>query len=305
MTGLTSLGNADETAPERREPGPAGAGAPGSAWREALGAAIESEVLPRLLGAHQSFLKAAESLREGILAEPEVEAFVALILADGMEEARAMADRVVVQEGRREGMLNALLKPAACRMGLMWERDECDFMAVTLGVYRLDQIMKESAAAGWADSFNPGFDHRILLMAAPGEQHHFGIDMVADGFRESGWCVRCGHGLSRARLMRLVREEWFDVIGFSVSAERWLKGLATSVRAVRRASSNPGLLVMVGGIAIASHPERTRFIGADVMAKDTVDALLQATIFLNDTIVTGRQHRVKSPGGDGVRALKG
>ena len=303
MTDLTSSGH--ESSDQIAAPAAARAQAAlGPAWREALSDAIESEVLPRLLGAHRNFQEAAESLDMGGLPGPEVAAFVAFILAEDMEQARAMADRVVVQQGGRDAMLNALLKPAACLMGLMWERDECDFMAVTLGVYRLDQIMKESAAVGWGGAFN-GFDHRILLMAAPGEQHHFGVDMVADGFRQGGWCVRVGHGLSRAQLLRLVRDEWFDVIGFSVSAERWLKGLSASVRAVRRVSCNPEMLIMVGGVAIANHPERTRFIGADVMARDTVDALLQATIFLNDSSVTGRAHRVKSQVGDGVRALKG
>jgi hypothetical protein len=77
--------------------------------------------------------------------DAEVAGFVALIMAEDMEQARAIADRVVVHYGSREALLDDLLAPAARLLGEMWERDDCDFLTVTLGVYRLDQIMKETA----------------------------------------------------------------------------------------------------------------------------------------------------------------
>jgi methylmalonyl-CoA mutase cobalamin-binding subunit len=134
------------------------------------------------------------------------------------------------------------------------------------------------------------YDHRILLVPAPGEQHGFGLGMVADAFREGGWCVRSGPALSRAQLLRVVRDEWFDVIGFSVTAERALKGLAACIRAVRHASCNAEAYVMVGGRAVANHPERTRFLGADASPCDAHNALAEANIFVETTMTgTSRQ----------------
>jgi methanogenic corrinoid protein MtbC1 len=256
----------------------------GALWVELLNKAIENEVLPRLLDT---------SRRQAPGYDIDVGSFLSLIVADNIDEARAMADRMILQTGSREALLNDLLTPAAKLLGTMWEQDICDFMTVTLGVYRLDQIMKETATSGWADHPVPGFEHRILLLPAPGEQHSFGLGMVADAFREGGWCVRSGPAATKAQLLRLVHDEWFDVIGLSVSSERWLKGLPGIIRAVRSASCNAKVFFMVGGQAISNHMERTRFLGADASASDAYSALQQANNFM-ETAVTPGLHKAKT-----------
>jgi methanogenic corrinoid protein MtbC1 len=254
-------------------------------WVALLGSTIVSEVLPRLLTAH----------REGPAAPTgaDVVAFVDLIAADDMEQARAVADRVVVHYGSREALLHDLLAPAARLLGEMWERDECDFLTVTLGVYRLDQIMKETATAGFAGALGHFHEYRILLLPAPGEQHGFGLGMVADAFREGGWCVRSGPAVTRAQLLGLVRDEWFDVVGLSVTAERHVKGLAGCLRALRHASCNPDVFTMLGGRWVAEDIERARFLGADAMAVDAAGALVIAQDFMERTVTEGL-HQAKT-----------
>jgi methanogenic corrinoid protein MtbC1 len=124
-------------------------------------------------------------------------------------------------------------------------------------------------------------------LPAPGEQHSFGVCMVADTFREGGWCVRSGPSATRAQLLRLVRDEWFDVVGLSISADRALKGLASCIRALRAASCNPDLYVMLGGRAITAHAERALFLGADAMANDAASALAGAKIYVETTVTNG------------------
>jgi methylmalonyl-CoA mutase cobalamin-binding subunit len=262
------------------------------AWAELLGRAIESEILPRLLSTQRAMAD-DEAGRAGMPDHRELAAFLDLVIADDMEQVRAVADRVIVQSGGREALLDGLLTPAARLLGRMWEQDLCDFMTVTLGVYRLDQIMKETALAGQVVPLGAGFDHRILLLPAPGEQHSFGLGMVADAFREGGWCVRSGPAVTRNQLLRLVRDEWFDVIGISVTTERWLRGLAACIRAARRASCNPRVCIMLGGYAVVNHAERNRFLGADAIAYDARDALRQAEVFV-ETTVTGRLSQSKT-----------
>jgi methanogenic corrinoid protein MtbC1 len=253
-------------------------------WADLLGETIESEILPRLLSAHRDGLDTSPS---HLPDQAEIAEFVALIVADDMEAVRAIADRVIVQSGGRDCLLNDLLKPAAIMLGEMWERDDCDFTTVTLGVFRLDQIMKETAAAADHLAILNGHEHRILLLPAPGEQHSFGLGMVADTFREGGWCVRSGPAATRSQLLRLVRDEWFDVVGLSVSADRALKGLAACIRALRAASCNPDVRVMLGGRAITQHAERSLFLGADTMAVDAPSALAGANLYLQTTVTNG------------------
>jgi len=254
-------------------------------WAALLGETIQSEILPRLLSAHRDDEGFNYQGEPRWRRNPDLQEFLALIVADDMDQARAVADRVVVQSGGRDGLLNELLRPAALMLGEMWERDDCDFTTVTLGVFRLDQIMKETAGAGQA--LLSGHEHRILLLPAPGEQHSFGLGMVADAFREGGWCVRSGSAVSRARLLRLVRDEWFDVVGLSVSADRSLKGLPSCIRAIRGASCNPGVYIMLGGRAVSEHAERSRFLGADATANDAHDALAGANIYMECTVTEG------------------
>jgi methanogenic corrinoid protein MtbC1 len=260
-------------------------------WAALLGATIESEVLPRLLSAHRHPGE-PEPGAEHLPGPDGIAAFVALIIADDMEPVRAIADRIIVQGGGRDALLRDLLTPAARLLGEMWEQDTADFMTVTLGVYRLDQVMKETTSAGIIPA-RFGHDNRILLLPAPGEQHSFGLSMVADAFREGGWCVRSGPAAPRPKLPRLVRDEWFDVVGLSVTSDRHLKGLASCIRAVRAASCNPKLYVMLGGAAILANPERARFLGADTTARDAAGALADANFYI-ETSVTECLHQSKT-----------
>jgi methanogenic corrinoid protein MtbC1 len=242
-------------------------------WTELLRTAIEAEILPALLSAHHDEAESPGAAQPGQVGQAEVEAFVAVILADELDVARAIVDRVIVQSGGRQALLKDLLAPAAHYLGKLWERDLCDFMDVTLAVYWLDQFMHETEQYAGAVIRHSHHEHHALLLPAPGEQHMFGISMVADVFREAGWCVRGGPAVARHKLLRLVRDEWFDVLGLSITTERWLGSAAACIRAVRHASCNSHLLVILGGQAIVGHEERTRFLGADSIALDAYQAL--------------------------------
>jgi len=260
---------------------------------ELLGATIERDVLPRLLSAHLDETRdETGQVPDQAINDAEIAGFVDLIVADDMERACAVADRVIVHHGGREALLKNLLTPAARLLGEMWSRDSADFMTVTLGVYRLDQIMKETATASFNSSLTAQ-DNRILLLPVPGEQHSFGLAMVADAFREGGWCVRSGPAATRAQLLRLVRDEWFDVVGLAISAERHMKGLSALIRAIRAASCNPLVHVLLGGHAIVENPERARFLGADATAADAAGALAHANNYVEAT-VTERLHQSKT-----------
>lgn len=253
------------------------------AWHDLLGQIIEQEVLPRLRNTRPDSQNDWEAMTRNGIESAAIGAFVELIIADDVEQLNAVADRVILYTGGRDALLNHLLAPAARLLGRMWEEDSCDFMTVTLGVYRLNQIMKETEAAAEIP-LSSGFERRILLLPAPGEQHSFGINMVADAFRGDGWCVRSAPAVSRSQLVRLVKEEWFDVVGLSVSTERSLKGLPACIRAVRAASSNKRSFVMLGGYAVICHPERGRFLGADSVAEDAEKAVRLANNFMETTV---------------------
>lgn len=169
-----------------------------------------------------------------------------------------------------------LLSPAARHMGELWDRDECSFVDVTLGVSRLQGILtalRQSTAIGVSA---PVTRKRVLLLATPGEQHTLGLRMVAEFFRWDGWDVSDAFPRTRDELCRLAKVEWFDALGFSLGSETRADSLRRDIRAVRRASRNRVLAVLVGGPVLTANPEIAAGVEADGTARDARTAPLAA-----------------------------
>ncbi len=100
--------------------------------------------------------------------------------------------------------------------------------------------------------------------------------MVGEFFRNSGWEV-CAEASGRSLdLVLAAQNEWFDVLGFSVGSEARLEPLKRLIEAVRLASRNRDLIVMVGGPIFVEHPDWVALVGADATASDAKDAVRRA-----------------------------
>jgi len=244
-------------------------------WAHLLERAIATEVLPQMLANRPRPAPRGSDTVTPPLPE-EFERFLRLILEDHLAEALGAVREMVERGVTREQVLDLLLTPTARRLGEMWETDQCDFTTVTLGMIRLNQIVRETASPISDATSLRGRERHLLIAAAPGEQHSFGVVVITDVFRRAGWVVQSEPMMTRACLMSTVRRNWFDVVGLSVSAERGLKGLPSVIRALRQTALNPALGVMVGGKAFVDHPERAQFVGADATARDAQEALFEA-----------------------------
>ena len=111
----------------------------------------------------------------------------------------------------------------------------------------------------------------------PGEQHTFGLVMLGEFFRREGWHVAGGPATSASDAVAHCRGTWVDVVGFSIGSAARLEGLAQGIRAVRRASCNPNLYVMVGGpLFLQLGRISWHELGADAAAADAAGAVRQA-----------------------------
>jgi len=238
---------------------------------------LEAEVIPRLVEAHRL---ASESISVTAgCASPttaDVEAFVQLSLGTNESAAIQFVDERLEQGLPVEAVCLELLAPAATRLGVMWEDDLCDFNAVTLGVGRLQKVLYKLSPAFVSEAGFPANAHRIALVSAPGEQHTFGLSMVAEFFLHAGWDVMVGHGGARDEAVDLARQQWLDVIGFSVGSESRLDWLASCIKDVRAASCNPSIGVLVGGPLFTLNPEYASLVGADATSSDAKQAPLVA-----------------------------
>ena len=251
---------------------------PTADWMGDLARTIEAEIIPRLMLAHggQDPAAAAISCEDKAPSSPEVVEFANLVLAQDATVARTWVEAVRARGASPETIFLELLAPAARRLGELWEADLCDFTQVTLGLWRIQQVVHELAPSFRNDvQFAPS-GRRVLLSAAPGDQHTLGLLMVGEFFRHSGWEVCAGSSGRSLDLVKAVQTERFDVLGFSVGSEARLEALKGLIAAVRGASSNPDLVIMVGGPIFVEHPEWVTLVGADATATDAKDAVRRA-----------------------------
>lgn len=258
--------------------------------RRHIARAVELDVLPRLVLARRGAaeLPPVEANCADLSACASVEEFAALVLGPDVPLAFAYADRFRARGVSLEDLYLRLLAPAARYLGDLWTEDLVGFTSVTIALGRMHRLLREFSPL-FADvpvfAGSPSFasgpaparpDQRALLVAAPGEQHTFGLAMVTEFFRRAAWSVWSGAPTSRADLVGIVRNNWFDIAGFSLGSELRLDALRAAIRGVRQASRNPRLGIMVGGPVFIEHPEWVAQVGADAMAADGRQAVMQA-----------------------------
>ncbi len=235
---------------------------------------IETDIVPRLLMAHAADVPADP---EAAMPGPaEVAAFTALVLAEGVEALMATIDDYRARGVPLERIYLDLLAPTARRLGRMWEEDECDFATVTLGLQHLHGVLHACRTDFVLDRYPAEEERRALLSPVPGEDHLFGIAIVAEFLRNAGWDVTDAQAASRREIADLVNRRWFAVVGLSISSESRLDALTGCIRAIRKASCNPGIGVLVGGQVFCARPELVAVVGADAAAADGRSAVLQA-----------------------------
>lgn len=236
---------------------------------------IEGEIIPRLMLAHVPMPWNGPGSNGGNPGPEAVEQLTRLVLENDAAMATYFVEDLVAKGIPLETLYLELLAPTARRLGELWEEDLCDFTDVTVGLCRLHQLVRELSPTFRNGTERKDGGHRALLAPAPGDQHGFGLVMVAEFFRRNGWDVWNG-AAPTGDLADMVGQEWFDLIGFSMSCENRLGALATAIRAVRRGSCNVHIIVLVGGRAFVARPELATLVGADATAPTAPEAVARA-----------------------------
>jgi methanogenic corrinoid protein MtbC1 len=235
---------------------------------------IKTQIIPKLVLALRSTPKAPEPAKQE---SPDVIArFAALILGDNDHAAFVFVKETMAQGMSVESVFLDLLAPTAQHLGELWESDATDFASVTLGVGRLQLIMRELGEMFYEQGNPSSGGESALLTTIPGEQHSFGLSMVAEFFRRAGWNLCTGPFSSHHELTSLVHNHWFDVVGFSVSSDRRLGELKQDIHDIRRDSRNKNVGIMLGGPMMARDPGLVASMGADMMSTDATTAPQQA-----------------------------
>ena len=238
------------------------------ATSRSLQAIVAGEIIPRLMLAHG---------RTG--SPPSTEAmdvagFTPLTLETDAVALLAHVDRLLAGGVTVETVMVDLLAPAARLLGRWWEEDRCDFVEVTMGLWRLQEVVRELSRRDPPTPRRNG--RRALVTSFPGEQHDFGAAMVSELLERHGWTADLLVAADMPELLAAVGAADYDLVGLTVSCDCHSARLPSAILAIRSVSSNPRVRVLVGGRVLNDDPALAGRVGADGTASDARQALLLA-----------------------------
>ncbi len=238
---------------------------------------VEAEIIPRLMLAHRAESVEAEARVPDERLGPETtESFARMVLSDDSESLIVFVGGLLQSGVPMETIFVDLMIPAAQLLGDYWDDDNISFADVTIGLGRLQQVVR---TLRWKPQEAEGPDHSApsaIFAPVSSEQHTFGLFIVEESFRRAGWRTWIETSGLQDDAVEMVRHHWFDLIGLSAHSDCQTDELASTIAAIRKASRNRGLFVLVGGRLFIESPELVSVVGADATAPSGGEALLVA-----------------------------
>lgn len=246
---------------------------------------LENLVIPKLIADRDksdnwlhlpSLAQGPKPARQRVITDADVEEFTLLSVSGEAHTLLDFVDHCLETGSSVETVYIELLAPAARRLGEYWEEDSEDFVGVTMGLWRIQEILRELALRIPPKS-RPGHGQRSALFSMmPGEQHSFGTLMVAECFQRAGWDTDVLIQPTQSELTGKFAKRHYDLIGLTVSRDCSTASLGSVVKTIKAVSCNPHIRVMLGGRVINEQPKLVDECGADGTATDAVAAVALA-----------------------------
>ncbi len=243
------------------------------ASQDPVSAVLEGDIIPRLLMAHVVDGSFATKEERSKINAQDTQTFAALPLTLEAPDLLSEVDRFLGQGLSVEDVYLDLLAPAARHLGELWDRDECDFVDVTMGLWRLQEVMRDISLRAPPGGARHGPSRYALFCPVPGDVHSFGAQMAEEVFARAGWHSEVLLKPQRRELLDYVAKNPVDLIGLSIASNCPTSGLAGLVKAIRSVAQNPNLSVLVGGPMVNLDPSVVTEVGADGTGADARAAL--------------------------------
>jgi methylmalonyl-CoA mutase cobalamin-binding subunit len=177
----------------------------------------------------------------------------------------AYARSLLAQDFDIESLYLDTIPEAARLFHDWWEIDDIDFIQVTSGIFRLEELVYSLSAefVMGLQKAKPAASLTALLLRPPASQHSLGLLLLSQYFKRYGWQVYSANQFAEEDMAVAVRSEWVDILGFSVSEDRQVPVLKKTIAQLRKQSGNPHMLVMAGGPLLRMQPNLADLVGAD------------------------------------------
>ncbi|HEX2077641.1 MAG TPA: B12-binding domain-containing protein [Longimicrobium sp.] len=191
---------------------------------------------------------------------------------DGRRRDAFAAFDAAVDEGLGIGPLYLeVLQPVMREIGRLWQENR-----ITVADEHLATAITQAAMARLYDRLfrGEGAAGPLLIAAcADQERHELGLRMICDLLEMEGWdTVFLGASVPVDDLVAMVVARRPAAVALSAAITPHLARVREAVGAIRRAVPGDGPVIMVGGRAFADDPALGDRLGADLTARDAVEA---------------------------------
>lgn len=209
------------------------------------------------------------------VAEPREELVSRLVSASLSGTRAAFADLLTEMKRSRISMsalADVYIPIAARQMGEAWHDDRMSWIDVTIGVARLQSMLREIGIAWSADQSEEVGQSTVMMIVPEQEQHTLGPMVATSQLRRYGVsvCLRIAPSFNELRTLLAARQ--FDGVLISTATKEKLESVAKTVQFLRTASSGP-LPIVVGGAIMSKVEDPASCTGADFSSADVGKAL--------------------------------
>ncbi len=247
-----------------------------------LAGVIEGQVIPRLIRAHPECEAHSEAHSHEDSRTQEAghesgtsanESFLLIALRGSVQAMRDVMDDHERSGASADQLFAALLAPTARRLVELWHEDRASHAEVTIALGRLRQLARGLREA---TAYNGDSDARAAsayFAPRPGEEQTFGLYLMGELFRWSGWRTTAEGAPTDDDIRGVVRGDWYDMLCLNVARGDRLDDLHATLDLVRMASRNQDLCILVRGHVFEERPALIDAVGADAAVCDAEDAL--------------------------------
>ena len=161
---------------------------------------------------------------------------------------------------------------AARRMGEAWHEDEMSWLDVSIGVGRLQSLLREIGTAWAADQAGDAGHGTILMIIPDREQHTLGPMVAMSQMRRYGVSVCLRIAPNMEELRGLITSRSFDGVMISVATVDKLESVRKTVKFIKMITTKP-IPVVVGGAVMFKIEDAATCTGADFSSNDIGAAL--------------------------------
>lgn len=188
------------------------------------------------------------------------------VTEDGSAAALAAVRQMVKAGIRPEDIAERYIPAVAIRLGEQWCSDEMGFATVTIGVARLQGLLREIEEMMPPPRRDARAGASLLVLVAEGVDHTLGAMVLTGRLRRSGHAVRLILGAEPGVVRAALRETLFDAVLISAPRGTSAAMLRPLVDAARDAVPTAPPVVIGGSVL-----EQERDPGADILTLTGAD----------------------------------